>query len=208
MSTIYINSYLQSGTWYAGLTDLVAVYQPKGAASLAASYVNLVNPGTNNAAPGVAPTWSATTGWTFNGTTQYLTSGITPTITYTLLVRFANAGTSIGSVGAYVSGTNNYFVRAGNAAANRTYSSGGERNVAGAQTNCVMAVAGKNCYLNGASDGTIAAGGSNTNALGIGSINVVPTQYFYTGDILAIAICSSTQTAGQIAAASAAVALI
>ncbi len=96
----------------------------------------------------------------------------------------------------------------GNAAANRTYSSGGERNVAGAQTNCVMAVAGKNCYLNGASDGTIAAGGSNTNALGIGSINVVPTQYFYTGDILAIAICSSTQTAGQIAAASAAVALI
>lgn len=210
MNQIWLNAVRASGSglWYAGLTDLVAVYQPKGAASLAASYVNLVNPGTYNAAPGVAPTFSAATGWTFNGTTQYLTTGITPAITWTVIARFANAVASIGAVGAYNAGSDNFFIRPANAAGNRTYSCGGERNIAGTQTNCVMAMAGKNCYLNGASDGTIGAGGSNTRPIGLGSVNSSAPIYYYSGDIIAVAICSSTQTAGQIAAASAAVALI
>lgn len=208
MSTIYINSYLQAAAWYAGLTDLVAVYQPKGAASLAASYVNLVNPGTYDAAPGVAPTFAGATGWTFNGTTQYLTSGVAPAITWTVIARFANAVASIGGVGAYNAGSDNFFIRPANGVGNRTYASGGERNVVGAQTACVMALAGKNCYLNGVSDGTIGAGGSNTRAIGLGSVNASAPIYYYSGDIIAVAICSSTQSAGQIAAASAAVAAL
>lgn len=51
----------------------MAAYQPIGAASLAASYVNLASAGTYDAAPGTAPTFATATGWTFNGTTQYLT---------------------------------------------------------------------------------------------------------------------------------------
>lgn len=52
----------------------VIAYQAKGAASLAASYVNLARAG-DNAAPGAAPTWDASSGWTFNGTTQFLRAG-------------------------------------------------------------------------------------------------------------------------------------
>ena len=63
--------------WLAGGAPApVAAYQPKGAASLATSYVNLVNPGTYDAAPGTAPTLDAN-GWVFNGTDQYLSTGVT-----------------------------------------------------------------------------------------------------------------------------------
>ena len=63
--------------WLSGgisAANCIAAYQPKGAADLAASYVNLANPGTYNAAPGVAPTWAAADGWTFGGT-NYLLCG-------------------------------------------------------------------------------------------------------------------------------------
>lgn len=65
-----------AGNWWevAGQT-CVAAYCPKGAADYAASKGNLANPGTWTAADGAAyPTWAAETGWTFNGTTQYLTT--------------------------------------------------------------------------------------------------------------------------------------
>ena len=76
--------------WEAGgATGCVAAYQPKGAASLAASYTNLANPGTYDAAPGVAPTWDATNGWTF-ANTQYLTTGVVLSGTSSALVRFSN----------------------------------------------------------------------------------------------------------------------
>jgi len=52
-------------------SQVVAAYQPKGAVDLAASYVNLANPGTYDAQVGVAPTLESS-GWVFNGTTQYL----------------------------------------------------------------------------------------------------------------------------------------
>ena len=95
--------------WLSGgisAANCVAAYQPKGAASLAASYVNLANPGTYNAAPGVAPTFDAATGWTFNGFSQYLTTGIIPSFfsQITLAVRFSNASLSTNAVtpmGAY-----------------------------------------------------------------------------------------------------------
>lgn len=55
--------------WEAGSAPApVAVYQPKGAASLAASYVNLVNPGTSDIDPQVAPGWSSEAGWSSDGT--------------------------------------------------------------------------------------------------------------------------------------------
>lgn len=62
----------------AGKTCILA-YAPKGAASYAASLVNLSNPGTYDAAEGVAPSFNAATGWKFtrSGAT-YLTSGYRP----------------------------------------------------------------------------------------------------------------------------------
>lgn len=63
--------------WLAGgisAASCVAAYQAKGAASLAASYVNLISPGVGNASVIVAPTWAAETGWTFDGISQALYS--------------------------------------------------------------------------------------------------------------------------------------
>jgi hypothetical protein len=78
-----------------GATGCVAAYQPKGAASLAASYTNLANPGTYDAAPGTAPSWSSGNGWEFDSaSSQYLTTGVNPTISYSMLIRFSNRSTT------------------------------------------------------------------------------------------------------------------
>lgn len=81
--------------WYlAGgipLANVMAAYKPIGAASLAASYVNLISPGTNNAAPGVAPTHDPSYGWNFDGT-QYLVAGaiVVPDSTWSIYIRFSD----------------------------------------------------------------------------------------------------------------------
>jgi len=71
-----------------------AAYQPKGAANLAASYVDLSGNG-NNTGPGVAPTWDAVNGWTFNGAAQYLTTAFIPQTdqSQSALVQYTNAVT-------------------------------------------------------------------------------------------------------------------
>ena len=64
-----------TNAWWAALglsSTIVAAYRCKGAASLAASYVNLANPGTNDAVPTVAPNFDTAFGWQGTGT-QYLT---------------------------------------------------------------------------------------------------------------------------------------
>ena len=68
------------GSWWdlnGTITSCVAAYQPKGAASYAASLVNLANPGTYNADDeGThAPDWSSA-GWAQN-TGAYLLTGLT-----------------------------------------------------------------------------------------------------------------------------------
>ena len=73
--------------------DIVAVYQPIGADTLAKSYTNLVNPGTNNASPVVAPSWDTTIGWTFSGT-EHLTTGIVGNGLHTYIVRLNNVNTA------------------------------------------------------------------------------------------------------------------
>jgi hypothetical protein len=212
MSTIFINSFWQA-TWYAGLTDLVAVYQPKGAASLAASYVNLVNPGTYNAAPGTAPTFAEATGWTFAAaSTQYLTTGIVPASGWSMLVRFSGVSNNGALAGAWTSGGNTYFyLLPNNTSDSKHYYGGGTfLGVPGLHTVGVMAIAGVTGYLNGVSDATMTAwSGTATRQITIGAFNAgASPSFFLSGNIQAIAICSSVQSAGQIAAASAAVALI
>lgn len=93
-----------SGPWWlAGGIDpanVAAVWQPKGAASLAASYVNLANPGTFDLTVGKAPSFDPSVGWTFNGTDQYLKTGILADLSsYGVLVRFSavSAGNLIGA---------------------------------------------------------------------------------------------------------------
>ena len=84
-------------------SNCIAAYGAKGASNLAASYINLARPGTNNAAPGVAPTWDVTNGWIFTGT-QWLTTGFTANMnTHSFFIRFSN----VVGTGGYIGGFNN-----------------------------------------------------------------------------------------------------
>jgi hypothetical protein len=80
-------------------SNCIAAYAPKGAASYAASKVNLVTPGTHDAVDGAAyPTWNATDGWIGNGTTQYLTTDITPDGDYSVVVMLNTATPQAGNI--------------------------------------------------------------------------------------------------------------
>lgn len=79
--------------WLAGNinpANCIAAYQPKGAASYAASKVNLANPGTYDATGGNAPDWDATNGWKFDGVNDYLDTGILPSQTWSVLIRYSD----------------------------------------------------------------------------------------------------------------------
>jgi hypothetical protein len=71
--------------WLSGsipAANCIAAYQPKGAASYAASKVNLANPGTYNATDGAAfPSWDTAVGWTFaKASVQYLAAGFSASL--------------------------------------------------------------------------------------------------------------------------------
>lgn len=189
--------------WLSGgisAANCIAAYQPKQAASLAASYVNLANPGTNNAAPGSAPTQAGATGWTFGGG-QYLTTGIVPTSSYSMIIRFngCNASTLIGTSTA--GGTTIFYMRI--LAASFRYANGATQDIAPTVSTGVFAMAGNQGYRNGTADGsTIATGASGvTQPIYIGALNNAGVaSQFVTGDIYAAAIYNTTITAGQVAA--------
>ena len=52
--------------WAVAGKTCVAAYQPKGAADLAASYVNLANPGTYDAVPDSSFSFDVSIGWIFD----------------------------------------------------------------------------------------------------------------------------------------------
>jgi hypothetical protein len=187
--------------WYrAGGAPLpVAAYQPIGAASLAASYVNLANPGTYDAAPGVAPTWASATGWGFNGFTQYLKSGVIPenNQTWAMLVRIANgvspSGIRViaGSRGALPE----YYFEVWHGDANVIYyGNGAEKAGSASITSGVLGVAGTTGYKNGNVDCTaIGTQGTNAAAIYLGGFNQNgSTQYLFSGNILAVAIWNTS----------------
>lgn len=70
--------------------ECVAAYAAKGAASQAASYVNLANPGTYDLTVGSAPAWDTGSGWDFNGSSHYLLTGVAPTWGYTMIVKLSS----------------------------------------------------------------------------------------------------------------------
>lgn len=194
-----------AAAWYAGA---IAAYQPKGAASLAASYVNLANPGTYDAAPGVAPTWDAATGWTFNGSTQHLASGVIPDSGWSALVRFSNV-TNLGYVaGEYVSASSlGYLLIQPNFS--RFYNDN-FLPVAPAITSGIIGMAGVIAYKNGTSVGTGTNTGHTASNLFIGAyhLNGTSAAGFLAGKIQAVAIYDTTLSAAQVLSVSTAMAAL
>lgn len=195
--------------WLSGgvsAANCVAAYQPIGAASLAASYTNLANPGTYTAAPGVAPTFDAATGWTFNGSTQYLNTGITYEATWSILVRFSD-GTTSGTVRLFDVGTDKLSVIPGFSAASAYWNVGATANTrTPAMYSGVLGAAGNQPYRDGSADGATFTGTITSGSLRIAARN--DTTRFFSGKIQAIAIYNTTLSAAQVAAISAAMAAL
>jgi len=190
--------------WYLKTTGLsqsaiTAVYQPYGATSLATSYINLINPGTNDAAPGTAPSFDTTKGWTFAAaSSQYLTTGLKVNSNSSIVIRFANSVANTGYVFGLldISPTRRFSIR--------PYTSGtvryerGDSNISIApqvQTG-VLGITGGVAYRNGIAEGTPLpawTGGETSLALLLGCINSAGTPgTFYSGDILAVFYCKDT----------------
>lgn len=199
-----------AGDWWevTGKTCLLA-YQPKGAASLAASYSNLANPGTNDAAPGTAPDFDASTGWTFNGSSQYLNTGLEWTSgDYTVLVRFSDF-----TSGTTLTGVNNVTqMRVHIQGGVRSYNNGAASLSAGSgTTGGVMGIAAGTGYYNGSSDGSLtgATGSTAIYTIYIGARNNSATAgNFAAAKIQAYALYSATLTAGEVAVVSSAMSLL
>lgn len=186
--------------WYLSggiaLANCVAAYQPKGAGSLAASYVNLANPGTYDAAPGVAPTFDAATGWTFNGSTQYLSTGIYVASGWSWIIRWSGTSSSGNDIfGSYDGGLRGFSFAPGTGGA--AYWNLGDYGNGSAGASGVAAAANARGYYNGSiATGVIAAwsGGASALDIRIGGRNQGAPS-FRAGAIQALAIYNIDITA-------------
>ena len=194
-----------------------AVYQPIGAASLAASYVNLANPGTYDAAPGTAPSFDTATGWTFSAASrQYLTTGYTPANdqTCSMIIRYTDAATTGGILaGVQMSMGTAFFgiqpLRTGSVVG---YFSGSTAlTISPSLANGVLAIAGNRAYRNGSQEtGTMPVGsGTFKTPIYIGRMSGNESYpYYLSCKIQAIAIYNTTLSAAQVAAISSAMAAL
>ena len=78
--------------WFAlGPKVPSVIYQPVGAKDLASSYVNLINPGVNDAIPLVPPVFNKLTGWNFFGTELIQVGQIVPfNFSWTCFIQFTD----------------------------------------------------------------------------------------------------------------------
>ena len=195
--------------WLAGgisAANVVAAYQPKGAASLAASYVNLANPGTNNLTAPAAPTWNAATGWTFAA--ARLEAALTVQQAWTVIVRAQATGNGLaggyGRLWAARAGTYECIPRS--AAPSAYFVNGGAITTANVTTNAVFCIANDTAYVNGVAVGTITLSALSAGNLFFGAQHTGGQTF--SGTLQAAMIANSTLTAGQVATLSAAMAAL
>ena len=200
--------------WQVTGKTCVAAYQPIGAASLAASYINLANPGTYDAAPGVAPTWASLTGWAFVAS-QYLKTGVVPASGYSILVRFMDSTASGDNylAGCTNSSGNEFWVTHRFIGLGCNYANGTRLGaVLPNETSGVLAFAGSIAYRNGVAEaGSMLGTYTITRDIYIGGLNTGPGGFYgkyLNTKICAIAIYSDTLTAGEVATVSAAMAAL
>lgn len=161
--------------WYraGGAPVPIAVYQPYGAASLAASYTNLVTPGTYDAAAGVAPTWDAVNGWAFDGA-AWLNTGVVPASGNSMMVQYSGVGLPLANGwAAGVDGTNNKLYLSPYFAAHCLYGSGNFKSGAAANLSYGnLCVTNQTGYRNGVSDAAAigAFSAAQTRAIIIGGL--------------------------------------
>lgn len=197
-----------SGNWYDGA---VAAYAAKGAASYAASKVNLANPGTFDCTDGTStPTWNTSTGWSFSvASGSYLDTGVQPSGTWTMLIQAANITNKQTVAGISSGGYFRIYADFGNQC---YFGNGSQTPFTPGFASGNAGFAGLTAYRDGASVGTISGGGYGGSGVTIfiGANNGgggSPTENM-TGDVIALGIWNTTLSAGDVASKSAGMAAI
>jgi len=207
--------------WYlsggVAAANCVAAYQPQGAASFAASLLDLTGNGNHAVDPGGAatPAWDAVNGWK-GASGDYLTTGLIPASdhSWSVIVCFSGA-----APGAYVLGGDTtiggrmgILLRPDNAAGQVMYVHGTTLTplyAAPALSGGILAIAGTTCYRNGVAETGAPAPGTTAmvavNALGR---KLDGTDYGYVVNVQAEAWYNTTLSAPQVVAVSAAMAAI
>lgn len=208
-----------SESWWlsGGISAAIAaaVYQPKGAASYAASLVNLTGNATFNATEGVTPGWDATNGWMFDGTDDYLNSNVNGNGTnkqYSVLIKYTNLSLGSGDIfGQYAADTNSFRISSVNANSMHCYNSGyylWTHNAQGVTpTDGVIGIAGDRLYYNASDKGTFPSGSNLADLsfyIGTKNSNANPVVIY----IQALAIYSAPITPEQVTAVTAAMGVL
>ena len=181
----------------------------KGAASLAASYSDLVGSQTLTATG--SPTWSAA-GWAGFTIADYLHTGIIPAAGYTIMARGSGGSTSnnyclIGSLNGFNAGL---VLHAGTG--KRFWHGTSSTTISGNLTAGVLAMAGQTGYVNGVSVGTVGnttfSGALVEMLIGARNRNDSTTDVPWPGTIEVVGIKLAVLDASAVAVASAAMAAL
>ena len=198
-----------ASTWWdndGAIATCLGAWAGKGAASLAASYTDLTGNG-KTLGLGVAPAWATSTGWSFNGSSQYLTTGINLATGYTIIVRYTGAATGDDAMGVTQS-PNRLAVRPNNTTTTAWWYGNTFDTKAGAETEGVIANAGGVGYFNGAAAVTISRTISTPAECYLGGANTGGGVSYFAGEIQAAAVYSGTLNAAEVAAVTTAMAAI
>ena len=209
------------GGWWdlnGTITSCVAAYQAKGAASYAASKVNLANAGTYDCTNGTAyPTWASATGWSFaNSSSQYLNTNLVPTVNgqWSLIISYSYSRPSSYHyptvIGCQPIGSPTYpqftiCVENGtnSAPSNNTVLRNGHvtgLTITPRLDSGIVAIAGNKAYSDGELIGTLTVGTvANSYNIYIGAINNGNNIIaFFNGTIESCAIYNATLTSTQV----------
>lgn len=181
-----------------------AAYQPKDAASLAASYTDLSG-NNHDAGVGVAPTWDAINGWKGNDLDQYLTTAFVPADdqSQSFLVQFTNCSDVQAAIFGMNNGSNKALTAIPRYTGNHYYGNGGgARALAGVYAAGNMGVAGNRAYYNGVAEGAVLGPWGGAAVLpclilcrnGPGGV----PEHFTAAYIQALAIYDTALTAAQV----------
>jgi hypothetical protein len=184
--------------WYraGGAPAPVAAYAAVGAASYAASLVNLAGNATYDATVGKAlGGWSPAAGWQFTAHDQWLNTNVVPQTAWAALIRFSDiSGTgNYYAFGTYASDNSKHFSFYPSQTSKVGYMCGAALAVSPAATSGVFGFAGKAAYRNGIADGTIGAGGSTIAVpIALGNLNYSGRTYGIIGNVQAFVVWSDT----------------
>jgi len=192
--------------WYlAGgvpAANCVAAYKPIGAIDIAASYINIANPGTYDLTAPSPPAFDAAVGWTFDGIANYLVTGITngAAQSWSAVIKFASMTNNGRPFGSYDGGYG-FFIIPDNAGNAVTYINGGNTGLAKTPKllSGTLGIAGANAFRNSMQEaGTITAAAGSGRSIYIGCMHYLGTPgtvNFFAGSISHIAFYNTDITA-------------